>query len=149
MNEEEFEEDLDEDQNGIEILTHNRITTSLCGFATLLNENYAEVTLETTEDMVVDDLGLIHGGFTFGAADHAAMLAINDPFVVLIGAQTRFLAPVKRGDTVIFKATAIHKVTKKRDVHVEGYVGQIKVFEGDFTTVVMEQHILKTKFKTS
>jgi acyl-CoA thioesterase len=149
MNEDEFEDELEDEKGGIEIRTHGRINTSLCGVATLLNDNYAEVTLETTEDMSVDELGLVHGGFTFGAADHAAMLAINDPYVVLIGAQTRFLAPVKTGETLIFKASAVHKVTKRRDVKVEGFVGQIKVFEGEFTTVVMDQHILKTKFKTS
>jgi acyl-coenzyme A thioesterase PaaI-like protein len=48
--------------------------------------------------MVVDAHGLVHGGFVFGLADYAAMLAVNDPNVVLGAAEARFLKPVRRGD---------------------------------------------------
>jgi acyl-coenzyme A thioesterase PaaI-like protein len=48
--------------------------------------------------MAVDDRGLVHGGFVFGLADHAAMLAVNDPNVVLGAASTRFLKPVRVGE---------------------------------------------------
>lgn len=50
--------------------------------------------------MKVDSHGLIHGGFLFGAADYASMLAVNDPNVVLASAEVRFLRPLKSGDTV-------------------------------------------------
>jgi acyl-coenzyme A thioesterase PaaI-like protein len=44
--------------------------------------------------MAADQRGLVHGGFTFGLADYAAMVAVNDPNVVLGAAEVRFLAPV-------------------------------------------------------
>ncbi len=63
--------------------THLNINTSLCGKVTRLQENYAEVLLHTTQQMTADRQGLVHGGFIFGAADYTAMLAVNDPLVVL------------------------------------------------------------------
>jgi acyl-coenzyme A thioesterase PaaI-like protein len=47
--------------------------------------------------MAVNEKGLVHGGFILGLADHAAMLAVNHPDVVLGGAECNFLAPVKGG----------------------------------------------------
>lgn len=127
------------------IETHNRINQGLCGTVLEMEEGRATVVLHTTDEMIADEFGLVHGGFTFAAADYAAMLAINHPNVVLVGAQTKFLAPVKSGQEVVFDATTHHKTSKKRDVHVVGTVDGIKVFEGDFTTVVLDQHVLKMK----
>lgn len=127
------------------IYTHTKINQGLCGTVTLLEENRACVVLHTTQEMVSDEFGLIHGGFTFGGADYAAMVLVNDPNVVLVGASTRFLAPVKVGQSITFEATTRHTTGKKRDVHVIATVDGIKVFEGDFTTVTLEQHVLKMK----
>ena len=44
------------------------------------------------------------GDLSSVSADYAAMLAVNDPFVVLGAAQTRFLAPVAVGERVIARA---------------------------------------------
>ncbi|MEF3191213.1 MAG: thioesterase [Campylobacterales bacterium] len=93
--------------------------------------------------MAADEMGLVHGGFTFSAADFAAMAAVNHPNVVLVGAKTRFLAPMKVGDEAIFEAKASHTTTKKRDVSVTAVVNGIKIFEGEFATVVLDRHVLK------
>jgi len=53
--------------------------------------------------MVVDDHKLVHGGFIFGAADYAAMAAVNDPNVVLGSAEVSFLKPSKSGDSDILE----------------------------------------------
>jgi len=44
--------------------------------------------------MAADARGLVHGGFTFGLADYAAMLAVNEPTVVLASAQTKLITPL-------------------------------------------------------
>ncbi|MEZ4484205.1 MAG: hotdog domain-containing protein [Syntrophotaleaceae bacterium] len=62
---------------------------------------------ETRDEMCADDAGLIHGGFTFGLADYSAMLAVNDPHVVLGGAETRFLAPVQCGEVMVATAEVV------------------------------------------
>ena len=69
-----------------------------CGTLVELGEGSARVALDAIDSMVVDAQGLVHGGFVFGLADYAAMLAVNDPNVVLGAAETRFLKPVRRGD---------------------------------------------------
>ncbi|BDY12137.1 hotdog domain-containing protein [Hydrogenimonas cancrithermarum] len=129
----------------VELKTHQRINQSLCGVLVELDDGYAKVELETTRDMVVDEMGLVHGGFTFAAADFAAMAAVNDPNVVLVSSECRFLSPVKVGDKVVFDAKELYKEARKRKIHVVGYFEDIKVFEGEFMAVVLERHVLKLK----
>ena len=126
----------------MQINTHLTIDTSLCGKVTKLQDNYAEILLHTTEQMSVDSLGLVHGGFIFGAADHAAMVAVNDPLVVLGSASSKFIAPVKVGDVVLCKAKVISAKGKKKEVEVQAFVGEKLVFEGKLTTFVLDRHVL-------
>jgi acyl-coenzyme A thioesterase PaaI-like protein len=122
--------------------THLSIDPSLCGRVTKLENSYAEVVLHTTQQMTADKKGLVHGGFIFGAADYAAMCAVNDPHVVLGAATSKFIAPVKAGDVVICKASICFTKGKKREVSVEAFVNGKKIFEGSFTTFVLEKHVL-------
>ena len=122
--------------------THLNINTSLCGKVTNLQQNYAEVLLHTTQQMSVDEQGLVHGGFVFGAADYAAMSAVNDPYVVLGSSSSTFIAPLKVGDAVLCKAEVVSEKGKKKVVEVQAFVNEKLVFEGTFTTFVLEKHVL-------
>ncbi|MBW2509710.1 MAG: thioesterase family protein, partial [Deltaproteobacteria bacterium] len=122
--------------------THLTADPALCGRVVDLGEGSAEVALDTTDAMVVDAEGLVHGGFVFGLADYAAMLAVNDPYVVLGSAQTRFLRPVRGGARVVARARTTATKGRKHEVHVEASVGSDTVFEGTFTCIVLEQHVL-------
>jgi len=126
----------------MQLNTHLHINTSLCGKVTKLKKNYAEVLLYTTQQMVVDMQGLVHGGFIFGAADYAAMSAVNDPYVVLGASSTKFIAPVKVGDAVLCKASVVRTKGKKAEVELEAFVNEKLVFEGNFTTFVLTAHVL-------
>ena len=126
----------------MQLNTHLNINTSLCGRVIKLQENYAEVLLYTTQQMTADTQGLVHGGFIFGAADYAAMSAVNDPYVVLGASSSKFIAPVKVGAAVICKATITSKKGKKAEVNVEAFVNEKLVFEGNFTTFVLPAHVL-------
>lgn len=121
--------------------THLKIDESLCGEIVVLKENYAKVSLETTQNMVVDKEGLVHGGFLFGAADYAAMAAVNDPFVVLAKSEVKFTAPTKVGASVLFEANIIEKNEHKISVEVIGMVMEKKVFQGVFYTVILQKHV--------
>ncbi len=150
MAEEELIEENQEEQtqelelDGVEALrTHELIDSDYSGTLNELSEGFAKVSLMTSSNMRADTLGLVHGGFIFSAADYAAMAAVNDPNVVLSGATTTFLSPVKVGDQVNFTAKVRHKDGRKRDVDVVGMVLDIKVFEGLFKTVVLDKHVLK------
>lgn len=132
-------------QREVFLNTHTRINRDLCGEIEKLDSGYVELKLVTTSEMVADDVGLIHGGFIFSAADFAAMAAVNERNVVLVASDCQFLSPVKFGDIVHFIAKVRHKEGKKRNVHVTAQVMDIKVFEGEFKTVVTEKHVLKIK----
>lgn len=126
----------------MQLNTHLSIDPSLCGKATKLEANYAEVLLHTTHVMSADAQGLVHGGFIFGAADYAAMCAVNDPYVVLGASTCKFVAPVKVGDAVVCKATVVGEKGKKKEINVQVFVDEKFVFEGSFTTFVLDRHVL-------
>jgi acyl-coenzyme A thioesterase PaaI-like protein len=107
-----------------------------------VGEGKASVLLETTSGMAVDEHGLIHGGFVFGLADYAAMLAVNDPNVVLGSADVRFLGPVKVGDRVTAKATLTESDGKKRMVKVSATVSGDEVLSGQLVCFVLKEHVL-------
>ncbi len=138
---------ITDDDESINLKTHTKIKKYLSGDIVSLKENYAQVKLSCTREMAVDEMGLVHGGFTFSAADFAAMAAVNDPYVVLIGTVSKFLAPVKVGDIVIFEAYAKFEDARKREVDVVGSINDIKVFEGKFDAVILPEHVLKLKLK--
>ena len=138
-------EDYRDGEDKVFVKTHERINQELSGEIVKIEVGYVEVRLTTTPEMVADDVGLIHGGFIFSAADYAAMLAVNEKNVVLVASDCQFLSPVKFHDEVNIIARVRHKEGRKRNVHVEGYVLDIKVFEGEFKTVITEKHILKLK----
>lgn len=125
--------------------THLKINSGLCGNLLKLEDGYAEVELVTTAEMSVDSHNLVHGGFTFGAADFCAMAAVNDPNVVLVNSNCKFLSPVKVGDKVLFKGKQFHRESRKREIEVEGYLNEVKVLDGKFMAVVLEKHILALK----
>lgn len=125
--------------------THESITAALCGRPAELRPGYARVALTTTSAMAADGRGLVHGGFTFGLADYAAMLAVNEPTVVLASAETRFLGPVVVGDALEAEATVERTEGKKRWVTVVVRRGATAMMEGQFLAVVPDQHILDVR----
>jgi acyl-coenzyme A thioesterase PaaI-like protein len=121
--------------------THLLISPVLVGEPLFIAEGKAVVQLKTCAEMVADDRGLVHGGFTFGLADYAAMLSVNDPNVVLGSAETKFLAPVKVGEVLVATAEVLESSRKKRQVKCT--VNSSKpVFEGIFTCFVLDKNIL-------
>ncbi|MFT5661572.1 MAG: acyl-coenzyme A thioesterase PaaI-like protein [Sulfurimonas sp.] len=141
----EFDFEDKEDEDKVYLQTHQKISSDQVGEIILMERGYVELRLTTTTEMVADDVGLIHGGFIFSAADYAAMAAVNEKNVVLVGSDCQFLSPVKFHDEVNIIARVRHKEGRKRNVHVEAFVLEIKVFEGEFKTVVTDRHVLKLK----
>ena len=127
----------------IELKTHLKLNPKFARLIEITEEG-AKVLLETTPDMAVDEEGLVHGGFTFGAADFCAMATVNEPYVVLVKATNcEFMAPVKVGDKVEFTGEILMKEKRKVEVKVTGTLNEIKVFEGLFSCVVLDNHVLK------
>jgi uncharacterized protein (TIGR00369 family) len=126
----------------MDIHTHRQIDNVFCGTPVMVAPDISRIELKTTETMQVDDHGLVHGGFIFGLADHAAMLAVNDPNVVLAGATVKFLKPVRAGESVTAEATTTDKQGKKHVVRVTVYRKEEPVFSGEFTCFALDRHVL-------
>ncbi|MBF0120733.1 MAG: PaaI family thioesterase [Desulfobacterales bacterium] len=125
------------------IYTHKKIDSILCGEPTLLEKGYSRVEFHATDIMKVDEYGLIHGGFVFGLADYSAMLAVNHPNVVLGSATVKFLKPVKAGDFIVAEGRVVTEEGKKQKVVVTVKKGEDKVFEGEFICFVLNKHVLE------
>lgn len=124
------------------IKTHHKTCATLVGTPLEVGNNFSRVFLTATDQMAVDDTGLIHGGFIFGLADYAAMLAVNHPNVVLGAADARFLKPVKVGEGIIAEASVEPGEGKKRMVTVRVLRGEDCVFTGVFTCFTLDRHVL-------
>ncbi|MDY6824915.1 MAG: PaaI family thioesterase [Thermodesulfobacteriota bacterium] len=124
------------------IATHKAIDKELCGRPLEVTEGYSRIELTTVDRMAVDDKGLVHGGFVFGLADYAAMLAVNHPNVVLAGAEVKFTKPVRAGETLIAEATVDRVENTKHIVTVSVKRDDSEVFNGRFSCFVLEAHVL-------
>ena len=125
------------------ILTHLGISPELVGVATALEPGRASASLLTRPEMAADPQGLVHGGFVFGLADYAAMVAVNDPYVVLGAADCRFLLPVRVGETLVAEAVVQDQQGKKRLVDCTVRKGREAVFTATFTCFVLPRHVFE------
>ncbi len=126
------------------LATHLGIDASLCGTVTDLSPGWAVVRLVTLPVMAADEMGLVHGGFVFGAADFAAMAAVNDPFVVLAGAECKFLKPVQVGQTVTLTAQVTSREGRKSLVDVVAECESLPIFRATFKCAVLDRHVLES-----
>lgn len=128
-----------------QIRTHRKLDPTLCGEPVEVVPGEAEVALEAGPEMAADETGLVHGGFVFGLADHAAMLAVNEPNVVLVQAEIRFVAPVAVGDTLTARARVESAGAggSRPLVEAEVRVGERTVFAGTFHCAVPSRPVLE------
>ncbi len=126
----------------MDVITHQAIDPDLCGRPVEVKQGYSHVKLDTSQAMAADQTGLVHGGFIFGLADYAAMIAVNHPNVVLGAADVKFLKPVRVGDQVSAKAQVEEVQGKKQWVAVSVSAGEETIFQGMFTCFVLEKHVL-------
>jgi len=126
----------------MDIRTHELIDGELCGAPVELEEGRSVVRLKTLARMRADASGLVHGGFIFGLADYAAMLAVNHPNVVLGASECRFLKPVRAGEELLATARCEAPQGRKHVVRVGVASRGESVFEGVFTCFVTDAHVL-------
>lgn len=124
--------------------THMQISPALVGEVLAIEPGVSsQVELTLNAEMAADQHGLVHGGFTFGLADYAAMVAVNDPFVVLGSATAKFLKPTAVGQVLLAKARVQTREGKKSAVAVEVFNQEdVKVFEGEFACFSLPAHVL-------
>jgi uncharacterized protein (TIGR00369 family) len=126
----------------LEPRTHLAIAAEWCGTPLALRDGEAEVELVTVPAMAADERGLVHGGFVFGLADYASMLAVNDPLVVLAGAEVSFLRPVRVGERLHALAAVAGGEGKRRAVDCTVRSAAGEVMRGRFDCVVPSRHVL-------
>jgi uncharacterized protein (TIGR00369 family) len=123
-------------------VTHRAVDPRWIGEPLDLGEGTARAALLTLPEMAVDGRGLVHGGFVFGLADYAAMLAVNDSNVVLGGAEVRFLKPVSVGDRLVAEAHVIEVKGRRQRVDVVVSRDGDAVMAGELVCVVLDRHVL-------
>ncbi|MCR8678481.1 MULTISPECIES: hotdog fold domain-containing protein [Campylobacter] len=123
------------------------INSTLCGGILDMKSNYAKTALMASNEMVFDDERLVHGGFIIGAGEWAAHVAVNTRYSVTISTKANLYAPARVGDLIEFEAHAYFEESKKREIKVVGTIKGVKVFEGTYQIVVLEEHIFKIQQK--
>ena len=125
--------------------THASIDRRLCGEPIELGPGTARVAFTGLPEMAADDRSLVHGGFVFGLADYAAMLAVNHPNVVLAGAEVRFLKPVSVGERLVAEARVEETDGRKSRVRVQVLRGGEAVMTGDFRCATLDRHVFEER----
>ncbi|MFB6122444.1 MAG: PaaI family thioesterase [Haloferacaceae archaeon] len=127
----------------MDVRTHGEVSDRYVGTPERVEDGLAVVTLTATAEMRADGTGLVHGGFVFGAADYAAMLAVNEPTVVLAGADVAFTAPARTGDELRARAEVTNRDGSRADVACAVTVDERTVMEGTFDCAVPDRHVLE------
>ncbi|MFC6989283.1 PaaI family thioesterase [Haloplanus sp. GCM10025708] len=127
----------------MDVQTHSEISERYVGTPERVEDGLAVVSLATTAEMRADETGLVHGGFVFGAADYAAMLAVNESTVVLAGADVEFPAPAETGDELRARAEIAQREDRRVDVDCAVTAGETTVMAGSFDCVVPDRHVLE------
>lgn len=124
--------------------THLGVSEALVGKAEEIETGKsATASLLVTKGMAADEKGLAHGGFTFSLADYAAMLAVNEPHVVLASSSAKFTGPVAVGDRLTAHADVLRREGKKIFVRCDAVNQHCKkVFEGEFVCIIPAKHVL-------
>lgn len=140
---------LPEEENPFrnELKTSPNIKIALTGVVTELKKNRAKTRLFTSDEMICDADGLVHSGFIISSANYAALAAINEPYAITINTRINLFGPAKLGDVIEFEASAHFDESRKREVRVVGRIKDIKIFEGTFSLVVLEEHIFLAQKK--
>lgn len=129
---------------GEEQRTHLAVSPELVGEVEQIEAGESSrVALTLSSSMRVDEKGLVHGGFTFGLADYAAMVAVNDPHVVLLSSQVKFLKPAVVGDRLTARARVVSREGRRWKVWCGVFRGEEKVLEGEFLCLVLGRHVLE------
>ncbi len=134
-------------ENNDELKICKKINRDLCGEIIKLSKNKAEIRFTPTESMITDDNLLIHHGFIFSSASFCAMAAVNEPNSMIIYSETKFLSPIELNGEIIFKSHALQNGAKKREVIVEGFLYNIKVFDAIFHVIIFDKSMFKIDFK--
>lgn len=117
--------------------------TTSYGTINALEKGYCSLMFTPSSSMKVDNLGLIHSGYLVSSAMYAAMLAVNEPTAIPLASHCDFFAPFELGNTIEFRAQMLQNDTKKREVQVDGFVLDIKVFQALFEVAIFEHHVFK------
>lgn len=126
----------------MDIRTHHLIDPELCGHPSELQPGFCRLSFTATRRMAADEKGLVHGGFIFGLADYAAMLAVNDPNVVLGAAEVKFLKPVCINDRLTAEARVGEVKGRKHLVDVTVTRNDEPLLEGQLTCFILDRHVL-------
>lgn len=129
-----------------ELITCPDLSTNTVGTIIELSKNHAKSVFIPTNEMIVDEQGLVYDGFVLSAANYVAQAAINRQFSVLISSQASCYSPLKLGEILEFEAQALYDETsRKREVRVVGRVSDVKVFESQMQMVTTNEHIFNLK----
>lgn len=108
-------------------------TDAALGTAVTVAPGFSRVQLVTSSTMASPGSEFVRAGVVFALADHAALLALDQPGAVLQAAEVQFMRPVKIDELIVAEAHARIRHGKKRHVTVTVRQDTEKVLQGEFT----------------
>ncbi len=137
---EEVEEEIVEIKK---LNTHTNIQTNNAYNILALTDNHATIMIHAATCEKVKESGLIYDGVIFSAATFAAIAAVNEKNMFLIGVNIDFLNPLKDEDfDIIFEANVHQTSSGKKVVTVVAKVNDIAFMQGEFILLKLDEKSL-------
>ena len=136
---EEVEEEIVEIQK---LNTHTNIQTNNAYNILALTDNHATIMIHASTCEKVKESGLIYDGAIFSAANFAAVAAVNEKNMFLIGVNIYFLSPLKEEEDIIFEANVHHTSSGKKVVNVVAKINDIAFMQGEFILLKLDEKSL-------
>ena len=115
------------------------------GMLKSLTETSSAVTFTPTDDMRLDDSGLIHSAFLMSAVEYAVHCVINSKNTYIQSVKAEYLAPLEANNTYTIDAKVMYADKKKKMVFVKVTLSDIVVFDAEFNVLSLDEHILDVK----
>ena len=135
-----------EEQEVVEINklnTHTNIKANNAYDILALSNNHATIMIQADTCEKVKESGLIYDGVIFSAAIFAAIAAVNEKNLFLIGVNLDFLNPLKGDEEEIhFEANARHTSSGKKVVDVVTKINNIVFMQGEFVLLKLDEKSL-------
>ena len=115
------------------------------GMLKSLTEISAAVTFTPTDDMRLDDSGLVHSAFLMSAVEYAVYCAVNHKNTYIQSVKAEYLAPLEANNNYTIEAKVMYADKKKKIVFVKATLSEIIVFDAEFNVLSLDEHILDVK----
>jgi acyl-coenzyme A thioesterase PaaI-like protein len=112
------------------------------GSINYIKQDNSSITFTPKHNTTLDSWGVVHTGVIESAGQYCALLAVNEENAIINQTSSEFLSPIIQNMELIFTASTFYNQISKKLVKVQATHKNVKIYEGNISILVSENHIL-------